>query len=160
MNSYVGMTMVKKEQGQDDYFNQQSILLTFTCLHKCYSSEDLCRLVMWEVWFVDWNNCLVPVLFLTIVINSYIAVHFIEMLFITCYYYSTNSACTRYMQLHGRIYIFRQLSNAVRMHVHVRCRCSFALRLLVNCSRCGIEVSTNWYGLYQYKQVLLCHYWM
>ena len=28
MNSYVGMTMVKKEQGQDDYFNQQSILLT------------------------------------------------------------------------------------------------------------------------------------
>ena len=27
MNSYVGMTMVKKEQGQDDYFNQQSILL-------------------------------------------------------------------------------------------------------------------------------------
>ena len=36
MNSYVGMTMVKKEQGQDDYFNQQSILLTFTCLHKCY----------------------------------------------------------------------------------------------------------------------------
>ena len=29
MNSYVGMTMVKREQGQDDYFNQQSILLTF-----------------------------------------------------------------------------------------------------------------------------------
>ena len=29
MNSYVGMTMVKKEQGQDDYFSQQSILLTF-----------------------------------------------------------------------------------------------------------------------------------
>ena len=28
MNSYVGMTMVKKEQGQDDYFNQQSILFT------------------------------------------------------------------------------------------------------------------------------------
>ena len=28
MNSYVGMTMVKKEQGQDDYFNQQSIPLT------------------------------------------------------------------------------------------------------------------------------------
>ena len=29
MNSYVGMTMVKKKkQGQDDYFNQQSILLT------------------------------------------------------------------------------------------------------------------------------------
>ena len=28
MNSYVGMTMVKKEPGQDDYFNQQSILLT------------------------------------------------------------------------------------------------------------------------------------
>ena len=28
MNRYVGMTMAKKEQGQDDYFNQQSILLT------------------------------------------------------------------------------------------------------------------------------------
>ena len=28
MNSSVGMTMVKKDQGQDDYFNQQSILLT------------------------------------------------------------------------------------------------------------------------------------
>ena len=28
MNSYVGMTMVKKEQEQDYYFNQQSILLT------------------------------------------------------------------------------------------------------------------------------------
>ena len=28
MNSYVEMTMVKKEQGQDDFFNQQSILVT------------------------------------------------------------------------------------------------------------------------------------
>ena len=29
MNSYLGMTVVKKEQGQDDYFRQQSrILLT------------------------------------------------------------------------------------------------------------------------------------
>ena len=28
MNSYVGMTMVKKGQRQDDYFSQQSILLT------------------------------------------------------------------------------------------------------------------------------------
>ena len=29
MNSYLGMTMVKKEQGQDDYFREQSrILLT------------------------------------------------------------------------------------------------------------------------------------
>ena len=28
MNSYVGMTMVNKEQGQDDYLNQHSILLT------------------------------------------------------------------------------------------------------------------------------------
>ena len=26
MNSYVGMAMVKKERGQDDYFNQQSTL--------------------------------------------------------------------------------------------------------------------------------------
>ena len=29
MNSYVGMTMVQREQGQADYFSQQSILLTF-----------------------------------------------------------------------------------------------------------------------------------
>ena len=28
MYMYVGMTMVKKEQRQDDYFSQQSILLT------------------------------------------------------------------------------------------------------------------------------------
>ena len=28
MNSYVGMTTVKKEQGLDDLFNQQSILFT------------------------------------------------------------------------------------------------------------------------------------
>ena len=41
MSSYVGMTIVKKEQGQDDYFNQQSILLTFTSLHKCYSFRGL-----------------------------------------------------------------------------------------------------------------------
>ena len=32
MNSYVGMTVVKKEQGQDDYFSQESILLTITSL--------------------------------------------------------------------------------------------------------------------------------
>ena len=30
MNSSVGMTMVKKEQGQDDYFIQQSIVLTLS----------------------------------------------------------------------------------------------------------------------------------
>ena len=32
MNSYVGMTMVKKKQRQDDYFrvNKQSILLTLS----------------------------------------------------------------------------------------------------------------------------------
>ena len=28
MNSYVGMTTVKKQQGQDDYLNQRSVLLT------------------------------------------------------------------------------------------------------------------------------------
>ena len=39
MNSYVGMTMVKKEQGQDDYFNQQSILLTITSLHKSSDNQ-------------------------------------------------------------------------------------------------------------------------
>ena len=41
MNSYVGMTMIKKEQGQDDYFNQQSIIFTFTSLIKCYSFKGL-----------------------------------------------------------------------------------------------------------------------
>ena len=34
MNSYAGITIVKKEMGKDDYFNQQNILLTFTSLHK------------------------------------------------------------------------------------------------------------------------------
>ena len=33
MNNYLGMTMVKKEQGLDDYFSQPSILLTITSLH-------------------------------------------------------------------------------------------------------------------------------
>ena len=28
LNSYEGMTMVEKEQGQDDYLNQQSVLVT------------------------------------------------------------------------------------------------------------------------------------
>ena len=28
MNNYVGMTMVKKEQGQGNFFDQQSILFT------------------------------------------------------------------------------------------------------------------------------------
>ena len=28
MNSYVGMTVVTKDQGQDDYFNQQSMLFS------------------------------------------------------------------------------------------------------------------------------------
>ena len=33
MNSYFGMTVVKKEQGQDDYSSQQGILLTITSLN-------------------------------------------------------------------------------------------------------------------------------
>ena len=33
MNSYLEMTMVKKEQGQDDCFSQQTILLTITSLY-------------------------------------------------------------------------------------------------------------------------------
>ena len=40
MNSYVGMTMVKKKQKQDDYFNQQSILLKITSLHKSYDNDS------------------------------------------------------------------------------------------------------------------------
>ena len=46
MNSYVGMTMVKKEQGQDDYFNQQSILSHLPAYISATHLEDLCRLVM------------------------------------------------------------------------------------------------------------------
>ena len=43
MNKYVGMTIVKKEQGQEDYFNQQSILLTliYQPTYKCYSFRGL-----------------------------------------------------------------------------------------------------------------------
>ena len=47
MNSYVGMTMVKKEQGQDYYFSQQSILLTLPA----YISAIY--LMLGEVCFVD-----------------------------------------------------------------------------------------------------------
>ena len=36
MNSNVGMTMVKKEQEQDDYVNQQSILLTLPAYYKVF----------------------------------------------------------------------------------------------------------------------------
>ena len=40
MNSYIEMTMVEKEQGQDDYFNQQSILLTLPAyVHKSSDNE-------------------------------------------------------------------------------------------------------------------------
>ena len=39
MNRYVGMTMAKKEQGQDDYFNQQSILLIITSQHKSTDNQ-------------------------------------------------------------------------------------------------------------------------
>ena len=46
MNSYVGMTMVEKEQGQGDYFNQQSILFTLPAYASATDSEDLCWLVM------------------------------------------------------------------------------------------------------------------
>ena len=60
MNSYVGMTMVKKEQGRDDYLNQHSIFLT---------------LPAYIIVPVLFNHC-----------HSYIAVHFLEMLFITCLY--------------------------------------------------------------------------
>ena len=46
MNSCVGMTMVKKEQGQDD--QQSELQAHITRIHiKCYQlSEDICRLVM------------------------------------------------------------------------------------------------------------------
>ena len=36
MNSYLGMPMVTKEQGQDD---QQSILVTITSLHKSSDNQ-------------------------------------------------------------------------------------------------------------------------
>ena len=44
MNSYVGMTMVKKEQRLNDYFSQRSILLTLpTCISLLISSGDVGR---------------------------------------------------------------------------------------------------------------------
>ena len=63
-NIYVGMTMVKKEQGQDDYFNQQSIHALLTL--PAYVSP----LILSQLFF---NHC-----------HSYIDVHFLEILFITC----------------------------------------------------------------------------
>ena len=38
--------MVKKEQGQDDYFNQQSILTLPAYISATDLSEDLCWLVI------------------------------------------------------------------------------------------------------------------
>ena len=39
MNTYSEMTKVEKERGQDDYFSQQTILLTITNLHKSYDNQ-------------------------------------------------------------------------------------------------------------------------
>ena len=39
MNSYFWNERVKKEQGQDDYFSQQSILLTITSLNKSSDNQ-------------------------------------------------------------------------------------------------------------------------
>ena len=43
MNSYVGMTMVKKQQGQDNYFDQQSIHVLLTLSAACISATDYQR---------------------------------------------------------------------------------------------------------------------
>ena len=51
MSSYEEMTMVKKEQGQNDYFSQQSILLTLPAnisLLAISGTYVLCRLVKYE----------------------------------------------------------------------------------------------------------------
>ena len=39
MNSYVGITMVLKEQGQDDYFSQQSIHVLLTSPDKSSDNQ-------------------------------------------------------------------------------------------------------------------------
>ena len=52
MNSYVGMIMVKKEQGQDDYFNQQSILLTLPA----YSVIPTLLFISLKCFFITCNN--------------------------------------------------------------------------------------------------------
>ena len=49
MNSYVGMTMVKKEQGQDDYFSQQSILLTLPANISLLTISRIVRRLMLNV---------------------------------------------------------------------------------------------------------------
>ena len=46
MNSYVGMTMVKKEQGQDDYLINKAYSSHLPAYISATHSEDLYRLVM------------------------------------------------------------------------------------------------------------------
>ena len=41
MNSYVGMTMIKKEQRQNYYFSQQSIHVLFIITNQHKSSESV-----------------------------------------------------------------------------------------------------------------------
>ena len=58
MNSYSGMTMVEKERGQDDYFSQQSILLTITNLHKSYTNyiNLLINLLHSQMEHLNWQT--------------------------------------------------------------------------------------------------------
>ena len=50
MNSYVGMTMVKKEEGQDDYYTSVDRaprhMVVVVCLCVCVSAESLPELVL------------------------------------------------------------------------------------------------------------------
>ena len=84
MNNYVGMTKVKKKQGQDDYFNQKSIFLTLpantspliissTYVDWCEKYAFLIEIIILSLFF--FNHC-----------HSYIAVHFLEMFLLLVYF--------------------------------------------------------------------------
>ena len=86
MNSYmyVGMTMVKKEQGQkDDYSSQQSIILTLP------ASISLLTISSTYMYVVFWQSVALTCILSLIFFNhchSYIAVHFIEMFLLLVYF--------------------------------------------------------------------------
>ena len=61
MNSYAGMTMIKKEQGQDDYFNQQCILLT---LPAYISATDYQR--TYVHWYCEKYALLIEIIILSL----------------------------------------------------------------------------------------------
>ena len=78
MNSYVGMIIVEKERGQDDYFNQQSILFTLPAYISAIDYQSTC-----VGWYCEKYALLIEIVILSMFFfnhcHSYITVHCLEM---------------------------------------------------------------------------------